>query len=112
MRNQDWIAPLNEQAENLYDLVRAAPVDQPFFPVKAYSQLAWPKLRLTKTWEGGKARRPTLPHEKVHVLDLPKLPQEEIFFYYANGQWVGKAIREGSLHGLKKAGVLESVKIF
>lgn len=117
LNNLSWSFALNRQVEALYDLVKASSSKQPFFPGSNYvprltERLTWPELRLTMVWDDCQALHPTVPYEQVHLLGLPKLPQDKIFFYYVRELWVQKAISEGSFRGLKKAAVLELIKIF
>jgi hypothetical protein len=53
-----------------------------------------------------------VPYELVHLLDLPKLPQDKTFFYYVDEEWVCKEIKQGPLCPMLKAAVLQLVKVF
>lgn len=76
-----------------------------------YWRETWPKLRLTMAYDGKICLHPVVPYELVHLLDLPKLPQDKIFFYYVDEEWVCKAIARGPLSRMLKAVVLQLIKI-
>ena len=82
--------------------MRAHPVDQPYFPGMIHGNDAlerdtWPKLRLTMAYKGKICLHPVVPYELVHLLDLPKLPQDKIFFYCVDEERVCKEIARGPL---------------
>ena len=58
------------------------------------------------------AESSSVPYELGHLLDLPKLPQDKIFFYYVDEEWVCKDIARGPLSPMVKAAVLQLIKIF
>jgi hypothetical protein len=102
---------------DVYELVKASPTNQPYFPGMVHrhdvqERDTWPKLRLTMAYSGKVCLHPVVPYELVHLLDLPKLPQDKIFFYFVDEEWVCREIGRGLLPPMLKAAVLQLVKIF
>ena len=103
--------------EHLYEAIKTWPTSQPYFPGIVHEHdtqewRTWPKLRLTMTWDNGKCFHPVVPYELVHLLDLPRLPQDKIFFYYVDEEWVCREIKRGPLRPMLEAAVLQLVKVF
>jgi hypothetical protein len=115
--NRHWDTASLHQIMEVYDLVKASPTNQPYFPGAVHGhnkreKQIWPKLRLTMAYHGRLCLHPVVPYELVHLLDLPKLPQDKIFFYYVEEKWVCEEIERGPLCPMLKAAVLQLVKIF
>lgn len=115
--NSHWDSVYLHQIMELYELVKATPTNQPYFPgiVHGHEVLerdTWPKLRLTMAYNGKICLHPVVPYELMHLLDLPKLPQDKICFYYVDEEWVCKEIARGPLSPMLKAAVLQLIKIF
>lgn len=115
--NSHWDTASLHQIMEVYELVKASPADQPYFPGLVHGNNilerdTWLKLRLTMAYNGKTCLHPVVPYELVHLLDLPKLPQDKIFFYYVDGEWVCKEIARGPLSPILKAAVLQLIKIF
>ena len=107
------------QIMEVYELVKASPINQPYFPgtvhgrgVSERRSRTWPKLRLTMTYDGSLCLHPVVLYELMHLLDLPKLPQNKTFFYYVEEEWVCREIGRGPLCPMLKAAVLQLVKVF
>ena len=115
--NRHWDTASMHQIMEVYDLVKDSPTDQPYFPgtVRGHDMSerdTWPKMRLTMAYHGRLCLHPVVPYELVHLLDLPKLPQDKIFFYYVEEKWVCEEIERGPLCPMLKAAVLQLVKVF
>lgn len=113
----DWDDVSCQQIMEVYDLVESASATQPHFPGTVYAPQVverdtWPELRLTTAYDGSKCFHPVVPYELVHLLDLPKLPQNKGFFYYVEEEWVCREIEQGPLCPMVKAAVLQLVKVF
>lgn len=117
LMHSHWDTVSLQQIMEVYELVKASPANQPYFPGTVHGRnkgerQTWPKLRLTMAYNGRECLDAVVPYELVHLLDLPKLPQDKIFFYYVDKEWVCKEIARGPLSPMLKAAVLQLIKIF
>jgi hypothetical protein len=117
LMNRHWdFAPL-QQIMKLYDLVKASPANEPYFPGTTHGHEVserdtYPRLRFTMAYSGRICLHPVVPYELVHLLDLSKLPQDKTFFYYVEEEWVCREIKRGPLCPMLRAAVLQLVKVF
>ncbi|GAB7327298.1 hypothetical protein MBLNU13_g11181t1 [Cladosporium sp. NU13] len=114
---RDWDYIPSHQIMEVYELVESSPANQPYFPGTFYAPQVlerdtWPELRLTMAYNGSQCLHPVVPYELVHLLGLPKLPQNKGFFYYVEEQWACKEIEQGPLCPMLMAAVLQLIKIF
>jgi hypothetical protein len=117
LMNRHWDFASLRQIMEVYDLMKTSPINQPYFPGTVHGrhkreEQTWPKLRLTMAYDGTMCLDPVVPYELIHLLDLPKLPQDKIFFYFIEEEWVCREVRRGPLCPMLKAAVLERIKIF
>ena len=117
LMNGQWDSVSLHQIMEVYELVKASPTNQPYFPGKVHRRDVqetdtWPKLRLTMAYKGKICLHPVVPYELVHLLDLPKLPQDKMFFYFVDEEWVCREMGRGPLPPMLKAAVLQLIKIF
>jgi hypothetical protein len=115
--NRHWDFASLRQIMEVYDLMKASSAYQPYFPGNMHGHEVserdtCPRLRLTMAYNGRICLHPVVPYELVHLLDLPKLPQDKTFFYYVDEEWVCKEIKQGPLCPMLKAAVLQLVKVF
>ena len=115
--NGHWDSVSLHQIMEVYELVKASPADQPYFPGKVHRRDVqetdtWPKLLLTMGYKDTICLHPVVPYELVHLLDLPKLPQDKMFFYFVDEEWVCREMGRGPLPPMLKAAVLQLIKIF
>lgn len=117
LMNRHWDTASLQLIMEVYELVKASPTNQPYFPGTIHGRnvlevQTWPELRLTMAYKGKICLHPVVPYDLVHLLDLPKLPQDKVFFYYVEEEWVCKEIERGPLCSMLKAAVLQLIKIF